>query len=270
MMRRVWASARTALCLCVCAFATGSAVEADEYYFAIIFGSQTHPKMLRDTHSWATFVRAVGEGPDFSQYQLYVHTLSWMPRRIKVRVWSLIPEPGVNLSLEETLRTVYAANENVTLWGPFVISQVVYERSIEAYQKFMSGQMVYRAIDTLRESPISDCIHAVAEVDPQFGREHYPLIRVGVPASRYIARQIMMHGGYDQWLSDNAWLLPRLGPGPAGRHTTRYRPARAARSGRAPRGAATCLSRRGSSTRAASARKTRPTRDQATVRATRG
>ena len=61
---------------------------------------------------------------------------------------------------------------------------------------------------------ISDCIHAVAAVDPIFGREHYPLIRIGKPASRYIAREIMTRGparGIEQERYDNSWLIPRLG-----------------------------------------------------------
>ena len=33
--------------------------EAAEFYYAMVFGSQSHPKLLRYTHTWATFVRAV-------------------------------------------------------------------------------------------------------------------------------------------------------------------------------------------------------------------
>jgi hypothetical protein len=55
------------------------------------------------------------------------------------------------------------------------------------------------------------CIHAVAAVDPIFGRGHYPLIRIGKPASRYIARQMMTRSVFDQWQGDNSWLIPRLG-----------------------------------------------------------
>jgi hypothetical protein len=50
-------------------------------------------------------------------------------------------------------------------------------------------------------------------VDPDFGRRHYPLIRVGKPASRYLARQLMTRGpakGIEQELYDNSWLIPRL------------------------------------------------------------
>jgi hypothetical protein len=31
----------------------------------------------------------------------------------------------------------------------------------------------------------------VAAIDPVFGRGHYPLIRIGKPVSRFIARQMM-------------------------------------------------------------------------------
>ena len=40
-----------------------------EFYYVMIFGSQSDPKLLRYTHTWATFVRAVGEGPDPSNYR---------------------------------------------------------------------------------------------------------------------------------------------------------------------------------------------------------
>jgi hypothetical protein len=55
----------------------------------------------------------------------------------------------------------------------------------------------------------------VAAVDPIFGRAHYPLIRIGKPASRYIAREIVVRGlenrGIDQAAFDNSWLISRLG-----------------------------------------------------------
>ena len=58
---------------------------------------------------------------------------------------------------------------------------------------------------------VSDCIHAVAAVDPDFGRRHYPLIRIGKPASRFLARQLMIRSPFDQAAYDNSWLIPRLG-----------------------------------------------------------
>jgi hypothetical protein len=177
----------------------------------MIFGSQTSPKQLRYTHTWATFVRAVGEGPDVRNYALLVHTISWLPQTLEVRVLRPWPEPGVNLDLEQTLRAMYANGEYVTMWGPFVMAKPVYERSLRVLQILNSGAPRYRAISTPRNPLVSDCIHAVAAIDPVFGRGHYPLIRIGKPASRFIARQVMTRSVFDQYAYDNNWLIPRLG-----------------------------------------------------------
>jgi hypothetical protein len=188
-----------------------SETKGDEFYYAMIFGAQSKPKLLQYTHTWATFIRAVGEGPDANNYFLCHHTISWLPQSLDVRTWSLLPEPGVNLDLYRTLDAVYHDREDVTMWGPFRIHQFVYERSLQVKGILDSGVAEYRAFSTGRNLLISDCIHAVAAVDPVFGRGHYPLIRIGKPASRFIARQVMTRSAFDQWQADNSWLIPRLG-----------------------------------------------------------
>ena len=139
----------------------------------------------------------------------------WLPQTLEVRVWSPLPEPGVNLDLYQTLDAVSAHGERVTLWGPFVITPDIYERSLQVYHILQSGVVQYRAISTASNLLISDCIHAVAAVDPVFGRGHYPLIRIGDPASRFLAREIVVRSvenrGIDQAAYDNSWLIPRLG-----------------------------------------------------------
>lgn len=182
-----------------------------ERYYALIFGSQSSPKLLRHTHTWATFVRVVNEGNEPRQNQVYAHTISWLPATLDVRTWTLIPEPGINLDLYETLGVVYRNNERVTLWGPFEIGAQVYERSLGVKAILDSGTAQYRAISTPRDLLVSDCIHAVAAVDPIFGRGHYPLIRIGKPASRYIGRQVMTRSMFDQYQTDALWLIPHLG-----------------------------------------------------------
>jgi hypothetical protein len=185
--------------------------QAAERYYALIFGSQSSPKLLRYTHTWATFVRVVGEGDDPSGYQVYQHTISWLPATLVIRTWSPVPEPGVNLDLYATLDAVYKNGESVTMWGPFEMAQPVYERSLQVKAILDSGAAQYRAISTARDMLVSDCIHAVAAVDPVFGRGHYPLIRIGKPASRYIARQAMTRSVFDQYQTCAQWLVPRLG-----------------------------------------------------------
>jgi hypothetical protein len=190
---------------------TAGETRGEEFYYVMIFGSQSKPKLLQYTHTWATFVRAVGEGPDPSNYPLYQHTISWLPQSLDVRTWTILPEPGVNLDLYMTLNAVYHNREHVTVWGPFQLLPQVYERSLGVKTILDSGRAEYRAISTPRNLLISDCIHAVAAVDPVFGRGHYPLIRVGKPASRYIARQFMTRSVFDQYQTEASWLIPRLG-----------------------------------------------------------
>src|SRR6516164_10226383 len=96
-------SARAAaLVMAVAALLPGSA-RGGERYYSMIFGSQSSPKLLRYTHTWATFVRVVGEGDDPRGYQVYQHTISWLPSSLDVRTWALLPERGVNLDLYATL-----------------------------------------------------------------------------------------------------------------------------------------------------------------------
>jgi hypothetical protein len=203
---------RAAVCLLGLTLATiASEARGEEFYYAMIFGSQSKPKLLQYTHTWATFIRAVGEGPDANNYALYQHSISWLPQSLDVRTWSLLPEPGVNLDLYQTLEAVYREREHVTVWGPFRIHPLVYQRSLGVKAILDSGAAEYRAISTARDLLVSDCIHAVAAIDPIFGRGHYPLVRIGKPASRYIARQVMTRSVFDQWEADNSWLIPRLG-----------------------------------------------------------
>jgi hypothetical protein len=183
----------------------------EERYFSMVFGSQSSPKRLRYTHTWATFIRVVGEGDDPRGYQVYQHTISWLPSSLEVRTLAPLPEQGVNLDLYATLDAVYRNGENVTMWGPFENVPQVYERSLRIKEILDSGAARYRAISTPRNLLVSDCIHAVAAVDPIFGRGHYPLIRIGKPASRFIARQMMTRSIFDQYQTNAAWLIPRLG-----------------------------------------------------------
>jgi hypothetical protein len=202
---RAWALAVALTAMCA------ECAESAEFYYAIIFGSQSQPKKLKYTHTWATFVRAVGEGTDPNNYALTVHTISWLPQTLQVRVLRPWPEPGVNLDLDESFAAVSSNGEHVIAWGPFLIRPELYAKSIEVYNVLESGVCRYRAIDGPADLLISDCIHAVAAVDPEFGRTHYPLIRIGIPASRYISRQIMQRSVYDQKTMDNSWLIPRIG-----------------------------------------------------------
>ena len=194
----------------VLGWVTGPAVGAERYY-VLIFGAQPSPKIIKDSHTWATFIRVVGEGADPAGYQVIAHTISIVPATLRVRTLALDAEPGRNLNLEETLAYARDRAANVTAWGPFLIRPDVYQKSLEVWALVSSGAVRYRAIDSICNVFISDCIHAVSAVDPKFGREHYPLIRTGKSASRYIARQIVKRIDPNRVEPDEAWLITALG-----------------------------------------------------------
>src|SRR6516162_9703573 len=106
-------STRAAVVMAIAALTPGSA-QGGERYYVMIFGSQSSPKLLRYTHTWATFIRVVGEGDDPRGYQVYPHTISWLPASLVVRVLSPVPEQGVNLELYATLDVVLKDRESVT------------------------------------------------------------------------------------------------------------------------------------------------------------
>ena len=125
MEKRMLARA-AAVIAAVAAFFSAGQARGGERYYLMIFGSQSHPKLLRYTHTWATFIRVVGEGDDPSGYQVYQHTISWLPATLNVRTWSPVPEQGVNLDLYATLDTVLKNGENVTMWGPYEVHAPIY------------------------------------------------------------------------------------------------------------------------------------------------
>ena len=189
---------------------------ADERHYVLVFGAQDSFTKIKSKHTWATFVRVVGQGPDPAGYQLTAHTISLVPADMEVRVFAAKPEPSANLDLRGSLAYARSKGAETTVWGPIPIRPYVYARSLEVWNLVQSGAVEYRAIDTLRNSLISDCIHAVTAVDPRFGRGHYPLIRTGKSASRYIARQVVKRSDVEQRdpdvpEPDQLWVVAALG-----------------------------------------------------------
>jgi hypothetical protein len=184
---------------------------AAESFFALVFGSQSHPKLPRYTHSWVTFVKAIGEGPDPNSYALQVHSISWLPRTNVIRPRSPFPEPGVNLDLYQSIAATSSQGESIAMWGPFVIDKPSYDHSLQQALYFESGAAWYRAVSTMRTAPIYNCITAVATIDTIFSDGPTPLLHPGKPAARYFAQQVMSRSGYNQVSQDHSWLIARLG-----------------------------------------------------------
>lgn len=184
---------------------------AEEYHFAIVFGGESHPKQARKSHTWATFIRAVGTGPDLNTYRIEQHTISWMPASLKIHLYRLHGEPGVNLDLHQSLAWAYEHGCEVMMWGPLLIDRQVYERSLRIYWELRSGQTLYKAIARENSETNTNCIYSVHDVFEILGPDRYPVVRSGIPASRHIVREIVTKSDREQATQDSAWLIPRLG-----------------------------------------------------------
>jgi hypothetical protein len=180
---------------------------ATEAYYVLVFGSQRTLNEPCYSHSWATFVRAVWDRP--GPPRLEAHTISWLPRSLRIRVLALAPENGTNLDLDATLRYVLANGERVSLWGPFQIDRGLYLRALEQIRLLQSGRVLYKKLDTGYTSDcVSNCIHAVSSL-AEGHRLHVLTPCWGETASFAIL------GDFSPWIMEpctvHSWVAKALG-----------------------------------------------------------
>lgn len=176
-------------------------------YFVAVYSWQEKPPIVSEAHTWATVIRVT---PKADGVSIERHTISWLPAKVEIQVFSPRPEPGRNFTLEETL--AIAANRpkpvRVSIWGPYEIRERTFNAFVNRKAILESGVYRYRAIDSfIRESQNVNCIHAITDMDPAFDRAHYPLFRFGDRASAYVVDQMRMRDiilnrdrTHDEWL----------------------------------------------------------------------
>jgi hypothetical protein len=188
---------------------------AGDYYYVIIFGSQSTPKLPRYTHTWATFIHAWDADGDVRQSPLQVDTISWLAADMEVRALRLRAEPGHNIDLETTLHFAFATRQRVSEWGPYEISPEFYEEAMRQKARLESGEVKYKAIDPTcgpRAKSISNCIHAITDLDPNRGRLYYSeLRRFGEQASHFAAYRLLQSEQVINQGEDLSWIEERLG-----------------------------------------------------------
>src|SRR5262249_21756684 len=125
--------------------------------------AQTVPANPRYSHSFAEFIKVTdcGSGPSVLTH----HRISWLPQSLDIRLFTLCPEPGVNLGLYTTLRYVLDNGERVSMWGPYRIEKDLYDRAMARIQELESGNVQYKAVDSgYSPARVSNCIHAIGEI----------------------------------------------------------------------------------------------------------
>jgi hypothetical protein len=183
---------------------------AQERYYLWVFSSQSVPKLPRYTHTWATFAKVTDCA---GQRSVEALTISWMPATLEIRPYALRPETGINLDLPATLRTVHAQCQRISVWGPYEIDAPLYLRAMAQKMRLESGQVQYRTVDPIFRNPnISDCIHAVSDVDSVHTRLSYPVSPFfGDAAGRRIAHTWLRSCEARPPREDLRWLEPALG-----------------------------------------------------------
>jgi hypothetical protein len=185
-----------------------------ERYYLLMFGSQTVPKLPRFTHTWVTFVRVPPAAPGCPPGVEH-HSISWMPATLFIYTFRPTVEPGVNLTVHQSIEMAQGYGERISLWGPYEIPPGLYRKFMIQKGYIESGAIGYQCVDTYGEAGLtgtgSNCIHAVSDTDSVFTRQAYPLSYFGDSASLHILRQFVERGAVPDVGTTHDWLIPRLG-----------------------------------------------------------
>jgi hypothetical protein len=195
----------------VLVFSWAGTAAATECYFLMVFGSQRPAANLPPhTHSFATFIKAVGEGPNPERYALQTWTISWMPASLKIEFFRLTSDCGINLSLEGTLRWAAEDGQRTSMWGPYQVDKELFDRALGQIAHLQSGTVAYKLVDAARHTDrVSNCIHAVSNLSTDNSR-----MRCGPPGwGESASYLIVLH--FMPWIIDcrqtHAWILQRMG-----------------------------------------------------------
>lgn len=202
-----------------CGPSGAATVAAEEHYYVMIFGSESSPKRARYTHTWATVVRSTTDDANpAAPPVLESLTISWMPRNLTIRPLALRPECGVNLSLQATIRDCRCKGECIAMWGPYdydlAIGPTLFEKVRRQVGRLESGCVLYKCIDPdtgSGASYISNCIHAVTDLDPHLPRPSYnELTNYGMDASRHLMNIMASRNRFDPQ-DRHEWVAQALG-----------------------------------------------------------
>ncbi len=200
------------LALWVCLLGAGNSLAGERHYI-IVFGAQSHPKLPRYTHTFATIVKVLDCPPGCAVPPVEMQTISWLPQTLVVHPFRCQDEPGVNLDLHSTLKWAADNRMRVSQWGPYALEEDFYYRLEDQFRRISSGAYRYKAVDVLyRGTLTTDCIHAVSDVDSFDGRFYYdPIIRNDDKASRRFVRAMYERRRFLDPVEDVSWLNSALG-----------------------------------------------------------
>ena len=95
------------------------------------------------------------------------------------------------------------------MWGPYPIDEELYDRALQQEARLRSGLVLFKSIDfKFRPGNASNCIHAVSDLDTDYG-----LLHVGRQRGDAASYQVAQH--LRRWIIDpgrtRSWVASRLG-----------------------------------------------------------
>jgi hypothetical protein len=188
---------------------TPTAQAADESYYLIVFAAQRAPTTPRFSHTFATVITATGSGTDTNKYKVEEHTISWIAKSKEIVLARAKSEPGVNLSLRDSLGLAASLDEKISMFGPFEIKKELYDRALKQIAFLESDKVQYKALDArFRPETAINCIHAVSDLDTDQG-----LLDTGAACGDEASRMVANH--LRSWMvkpeTTHAWVIKRLG-----------------------------------------------------------
>jgi hypothetical protein len=186
---------------------------AGEWYYVVVFSSQTVPLRPRYTHTFATVIKVTADGCDQRQGHIEAVTISWLPATFAIRPLRLKSEVGVNASLEDSMRVALGQKQRVSQWGPYQTDAGLYEAAQDQAARLARGERRYRALDPLFDpAGFTDCIHAVADLDSRLCRTYRPeFVMCGDRASARLVGELIALGRIQCPQATHDWLNARLG-----------------------------------------------------------
>lgn len=157
-----------ALLLLPLAVPVAAVAQSPDSYYITVFGAGSNPLRASRTHTFATFTR-VQQTPDGPVVDN--DTISWMPAMRRIRPLALRPEPGVNLTQEQTFRWIESKGIRTSVWGPFEIKPERYAVYLERKAELESGEVRYRAIGGFtKDATVSNCGQSFSRAGINGGR----------------------------------------------------------------------------------------------------
>jgi len=185
-------------------------------YYVLLFGGQAEKYRPRTAHTWATFVKA---GPqNAGPVALEAFTISWLPVQLPVVPLKLIPEPGRNYGLTETLDLFNTGKQDVSMWGPFEIREDWYAGALK-HKQFLDTSVQFLTLDRgpmvpygrVRHPEISHCVHAIIRTNEALRDSCCPVLWYGEFITRKVAAQMNRNGLLVEPRRTHDWLLAPLG-----------------------------------------------------------